>query len=178
MFNLSVHPLDTKRLIRFGFMITLLSRILPHPPNMTAMTSFTLLAGANLNIQSAITIVCVNLLLSDVILSVIYGYLPFGSWTLFALLGYISLVYGGRWMTSKGYNPIVVNSIASLVFWLWTNLGVWMTGHGYAPSPLGLLECYTMALPFLGLSILGDLLWLVVMVFSFKDVPQPMREVG
>jgi len=155
-----------------------LSRILPHPPNMTAMTSFTLLAGANLSTKSAIVVVCATLLLSDAILAAIYAYPLFGAWTLFALLGYISLIYDGRTIAGKGYNPIAVNIIASLGFWLWTNLGVWITGHWYAVSPLGLIECYTMALPFLGFSILGDLLWLGVMLFSFKGVVQPVSEVG
>ena len=173
MVNLSVNKLNIKSFVCLGFLMALTSRLLPHPPNMTAMNSFAILAGANLTNRFAIGMVSVTLLLSDLLLSTIYGYSPFGSWTLFALTGYIILVYAGSLLSGKSYNAMLINIAGSLFFWLWTNLGVWFCGRGYAFSVLGLIECYTLGLPFLVFSLLGDLLWMAVMVFSFSHASLP-----
>lgn len=51
---------------------------------------------------------------------------------------------------------------ASLAYWLWTNLGVWLTSGIYAKNLAGLANCYVAALPFLQNAMLGDLIWTTV----------------
>ena len=56
--------------------------------------------------------------------------------------------------------------ISSLVFFIVTNFGVWLSGY---PLTLeGLLLCYTMAIPFFINSIVGDLFFSYVLKYSFK----------
>ncbi len=47
----------------------------------------------------------------------------------------------------------------SLVFFLTTNFAVWVVGGLYTHTVQGLVQCYTMALPFLRPTLVGDLAW-------------------
>ena len=44
----------------------------------------------------------------------------------------------------------------SVAFFAWTNFGVWLLSGMYPHTAPGLVACYTLALPFLRNSLLGD----------------------
>ncbi len=173
MFNLPSYPLHTKRFIGLGLLISVLSRIIPHPPNMTAVTAFSLLAGAHLTKSVAISIIVANVLLSDLLLSLFHGYAAIGPWTVFTLTGHLIAVYVGQRLIHQGA-WLEASLLSSIGFWLWSNLGVWLTTTLYSSTLTGLFACYTAALPFLVLSIFGDLLWLAVLVYGFARAAPPL----
>jgi hypothetical protein len=47
--------------------------------------------------------------------------------------------------------------LSSLIFFIVSNFGTWLIGYPHTIE--GLLMCYTLAIPFFGYSILGDLFW-------------------
>ncbi|MFN7098516.1 MAG: DUF6580 family putative transport protein, partial [Gammaproteobacteria bacterium] len=52
-------------------------------------------------------------------------------------------------------------------YWLWSNLGVWLAGW-YSYSISGLLNCYSMALPFLSHALLGNVCWFALCSLLLK----------
>lgn len=86
------------------------------------------------------------------------------TWTGFV----IPSVLGGllrRWLSASGQPPQNKNRLIKIlgggvggsllsviIFYIWTNFGVWLTGFGFKMYPMtfqGLMKCYYMALPFL-----------------------------
>jgi len=58
--------------------------------------------------------------------------------------------------------------LGSLSFFIVTNFGVWLIG--YPKTWTGLIECYTLALPFFRNSLLGDFFYSGLMIFGYKFV--------
>jgi hypothetical protein len=53
--------------------------------------------------------------------------------------------------------------VSSVVFFLVTNFGVWTSDMFYEMNFNGLIQCYTMALPFFRNSLAGDLFYAAAM---------------
>ena len=77
---------------------------------------------------------------------------------------------------------LVTCSLAmSLLFFLTTNLGVWLWFNTYERSVAGLLQCYVQALPFFRYTLSGDLIFACLLFGShafamhYLRAPQPVR---
>lgn len=153
-----------------------MSRLLPHPPNFTPIAAVALFGAAYFKPRwLAVFIPLLSLWISDLILNnAVYaeyadGFVWFtgsliwiyGSFLLISLLGFFTLqnITAGR--------VIGVSLIASVLFFLISNFGVWVSSGIYPISAEGLLSCYTAALPFFGNTILGDLCYSGAMFASF-----------
>jgi hypothetical protein len=58
--------------------------------------------------------------------------------------------------------------LSSIGFFIITNFGVWILS--YPKSWTGLIECYTLAIPFFRNSLLGDFFYSGVMILGFNYV--------
>ena len=60
--------------------------------------------------------------------------------------------------------------LSSVLFFIVTNFGVWLTGGGwfYPKTLQGLIECYTLAIPFFRNSLAGDLVYTGVLFSLFE----------
>ncbi|TGM26175.1 hypothetical protein EHQ82_04560 [Leptospira selangorensis] len=132
---------------------TVISRILPHPPNFTPILAVSLFSGAYLTDRKlAIVVPILAMLVSDFYLGfhdlmpVVYGFMV------------LSVIFGKRIGTSvsKSFGYTVVGSI---LFFIITNLAVWVTSGMYSLDLVGLRQCFVMAIPFFQNSILGDLVY-------------------
>ncbi len=137
-----------------------LTRLLPHPPNVTAVGALALFAGARFASPWRATLVALGAMaLSDLALQIALGVgwhatLP----VVYAAVG--GTVWLGRGLLGRrhGAVPVVGASLlASTLFFLVTNLGVWALTDFYPHDPAGLLAAYVAALPFFGNTLLGDL---------------------
>ncbi|MBP7088351.1 MAG: hypothetical protein KBB01_03525 [Candidatus Omnitrophica bacterium] len=144
-------------LIIFLFIFGIILRLIPHLPNFAPITAIALFSGAYLNKKYSLWVPISLYIISDLIIGlhqlVIFTW---GSVLLITLLG--RLIQKRR--------SLIVNSfyalISSLVFFIISNFGVWLNGwYGYTYS--GLVECYIMAIPFLRLSLLADLLFIILL---------------
>ena len=155
--------------IIFYVLLSVLSRLIPHPANMTAMTNLSLYAGARLGRRTALVMTVASLFLSNWYFSIIYHYAFFSITSFFMFSGFIGITLFGRHAikdtTLKNIFPTVL--VASFGYWLWTNLGVWLQGS-YPMSLSGLMTCFVMALPFLKNALIGDVAWMLV-VFGLLD---------
>jgi hypothetical protein len=146
-------------------LIAAISRVVPHFPNVTAMTAVSLLAGTQFSRKISLFIVLCALVLSDVLLAYGFGYAVFGSWTLFTYSGFLLIALFGKLAAQKKtiylFGFIICSSLG---FWLWTNFGTWLCSGMYQKSFAGFITCYVAALPFLRNALIGDVIWLAVLI--------------
>ena len=134
----------------------ILSRFLPHPPNFTPIAAIALLSSKGFNNRWVVFLIpIVSLFISDLFIG-LHATIPFVyiSFILIALLG----------LYVKKINIVSV-LISSTIFFLVSNFGVWLLY--YPNSTEGLVQCYTLALPFFLNTVLGDLVYGALLIYPF-----------
>ena len=161
-----------KRHLLVGFLLAAISialagRLIPHPPNFTPVGAVALFAGMYFARKSrwALLLPIAVIFLTDLaigfydakLMAVVYGsFLFYG-------------VFGLLVKEKKNIGTIVLATLAgSFLFYLTTNFAVWAFSPFYAPTLEGLMLSYTMALPFLKYTLLGDLFFVGVFVGSYE----------
>lgn len=147
--------------------IAALLRLLPHPPNVAPIAAMALFGGVYLNKKYALILPLLALFISDLFIG-FYG-APMMSFVYgsFLLTGYIGLFLKSH---KKPSMIIAAALFSSLFFYLITNFGVWLATPLYPKTLSGLLNCYTMAIPFFRNTILGDLLYTGVFFGTYEIV--------
>ena len=56
----------------------------------------------------------------------------------------------------------------SVIFFILTNLGVWISSTFYPKTVAGLVECYAMAVPFFSNTLLGSFFYTVIMFGGYE----------
>lgn len=159
-----------KKLALLWVIFGVLGRLIPHFPNVTPMTSLCLFCGSKLSRLVGFLSLLLTLFVSDLLLALILGYPIFSMWTLFTYSGFaVIMLISSKLKYSARILPGYLLA-SSLGFWLWTNFGVWLTSAIYTKSFVGLIACYTAALPFLRNAIIGDLLWGAIIFGSYSLV--------
>ena len=134
-------------------------RLIPHPPNFAPITAMALFGGLNFqNKKLAYAIPILAMIVSDL-------FLGFYSISIFVYLSFIAVTYIGTTIKSINISNIF---LSSLLFFIITNLGVWILG--YPMTIEGLLTCFTLALPFFGYALAGDLFFSLLFKYGFKSV--------
>ena len=151
---------NKKQLILLSFIIVAaLFRLFPHLPNVTPITAMALFSGVYFgNKKYAFVLPLLAMFLSDL-------FLGFSGITLFVYTAFILVSYIG--FASKKMN-IKTILLSSLSFFLITNFGVWLIG--YPKTMTGLLECYTLAIPFFRNALIGDFFFAGILYFGFEFV--------
>jgi len=130
-----------------------LSRLIPHPYNLSAIGGLALFAGAQSKERPWLSLAPLfSLFLGDLFLG-FHSTLPFvyGAFILNLALGYFLL------QSQSVLRLFTTSLLASSLFFFVTNAGVWMVQSLYPKTFAGLLECYIAALPFFGATMTGDL---------------------
>ena len=134
-------------------------RLIPHPPNFAPITAMALFGGLNFqNKKLAYAIPILAMIVSDL-------FLGFYSISIFVYLSFIAITYIGTTIKKINISNIF---LSSLLFFIITNLGVWILG--YPMTIEGLLTCFTLALPFFGYALAGDLFFSLLFKYGFKSV--------
>ena len=146
--------------VKYGVAVLLIlvaafSRLLPHPSNFTPLAAIALFGGVYLERRFAFVIPLLAMLVSDYVLGFYGGmYWVYGS---FVLIGII-----GIWLKNHKRPLYVLGGtlLSSVVFFIVTNFGVWMTpGSMYASNWGGLVDCYVATIPFFRNTVTGDVLF-------------------
>lgn len=143
---------NSERLALGLIVLGVLSRVIPHPPNVTAVVGVTLLgAHAIRSPWLAALIPLAVMALSDIVLG-------WHSSALFTYAGMLAGAFIGRGLLQR-LSVVRLGGaafLASLAFFVISNFGVYLGGYyGYGID--GLLACYVAAIPFWGCSLVGDL---------------------
>lgn len=146
--------------------INVLSRLIPHAPNVATIGATSLVMGAKYGVKKSMIVLFVSMLITDMVQglhSVMWA--TYGSFVIAILIG--------KWI-SKHYTQTRIISgtvLSSVIFFLVTNFAVW-----YAPNFMyektfsGLLECYGMAIPFFRNSLVGDMMYAGIFFGGFELV--------
>jgi hypothetical protein len=171
--------------LRTGIIIAIiglaaLSRLIPHPLNFTPIAGIGLFGAAYFSRKwMALLIPFAAMWISDLVINnivypIIYPqyyegftfftdgwYWMYGSFALIILLGFQTL------KKVKPTTLFAASLMASVLFFVITNFGTWMTGTLYAKTATGLMTCYTAAIPFFWNTLAGDLFYVSVMFGAF-----------
>ncbi len=147
--------------------IAALTRILPHPPNFTAVGAMALFAGACMsNRLLSLVVPMAALFITDL-------FLGFHN-TMWAVYGAVGITTMLGWIIRDRQNFLTVTgaSLASIaIFFFVTNAAMWLVGFfmtGFYPQTgAGLLMSIEAGIPFLNNSILSQLIYTGVMFGAF-----------
>lgn len=144
----------------------ILSRLIPHPANFTAVGGIALFSGSRFRFDKALLITSATMFLSDVLL----GFHPV-MWSTYAALG-IAVLLGRLCKKRKAIKLIIAMTLlSSVVFFLITNFAVWLLpGSTYPKTISGLLQSYILALPFFRNSLLGNFFYTTVFFGGYELV--------
>lgn len=129
-----------------------ISRFIPHPPNFTSLLALSFYVPAILGLKY-LPVLLISFAITDFVIGYHSG--TFFTWGSVFMIG-IMANYLSRNLITRLSGAL----LGALIFYLITNFGVWLSGM-YEYSIIGLMECYTLALPFFAYSVISTL------VFSF-----------
>lgn len=145
---------STSRVTIFFIVAAVCLRFLPHPWNMSPLTALALFSGAFLTTRRGITILLLILFVSDLFLG-FHSLIPV-TWGSFLLVIGLGKALKGR----LGPTSVILASLGgSIIFFLLTNLGVYLFTSLYPKTLAGLAACFTAAIPFFRNALLGDLIY-------------------
>jgi hypothetical protein len=138
-----------------------LTRVLPHPPNLVAVGAASLFSGARLSGWRAYVVPVAIMAITEPILAAMYGF-PVFTWVSPFVFGSfaVNVWIGSRLRHSESPWKIGAASLAgSTQFFLITNLAVWLWGggHQYPHTIVGFALCYLAGLPYFARTLAGDL---------------------
>jgi len=180
-------------------LLAALARLLPHPPNFAPVTALALFAAATLRPRwLGVALPLAAMFLSDALIHAgtrlgvwdgwIGGGTGFYHWTAIIYLTVAAVACLGFLLRDRlGVGSVALAALGgSLLFFVVTNFMVWSESlfggplAMYAPTWDGLVECYTMALPFYRTALMGDLFYCGVMfgglALAEKLAPHMVRE--
>lgn len=162
---------------RLGTLVAMLvmaaaTRLLPHPPNLTAMTALALFGGAFFTDKRlAFALPLAVLLITDIVLGVVWN------WSSMAVEPHMEVQYiafamiVGLGLTLRQNHGVVRTGVtavlASLLFFVVSNLGTWAFQSIYPKTFDGLVACYVAAIPFWRNTLAGDLLYTAILFGGF-----------
>ena len=135
-----------------------LFRLIPHPPNFTPIFAISVFAGIKFkdNLFSYLVPVFA-MLVSDAIIGFHSG----------MIIIYLAIIFSA--FISKKLNSMNTSVLGSCIsFYLITNFQVWIMSSNYPKSLTGILECYTLAIPFLGMTLLSTFFYSYILFYGYS----------
>lgn len=148
-------------------LIAAILRVIPHIPNFAPITAMALFGGTYLGKRYALTLPLLAMLLSDLVIgfdSIESRFTVYGSFLLIGLIG--------LWLKNhRSFQNIIFATISSSVlFFVITNFGVWAFGIMYPKTAVGLVACFTAAIPFFRNTMVGDMFYVAVLFGGYELV--------
>ncbi|MFC1647291.1 DUF6580 family putative transport protein [Patescibacteria group bacterium] len=151
----------------FGLIfIGVISRLIPHPPNMTTVGAMSLFTGSKYPLKKAIVVVLSTMLITDLFLG-LHG----AMWATYG--SFLAIVFIGKSISKKKNIAWIIGGslVSSFLFFIVTNFAVWLPNSSIYPKTLaGLTECYIMALPFFRNTIIGNLMYSTIFFTGFEMI--------
>lgn len=149
----------------FFIIAAVILRLLPHIPNFVPIAALALFGGVYLNNKYALIIPVVAMFVADYFIGFYNPILMVSVYGSFLIIGLI-----GLWVKNHKniQNIIGATLCGSILFFLITNFIMWliqpyMAQAIYPQTLQGLLDCYTMGLPFFRNTLMGDIFYVGIM---------------
>lgn len=138
------------------------ARLLPHPPNFTPIGGLALFSGSKISSRFGFIIPLLAMFISDV-------FLGFHSTMIYVYLSFMIIFFIGRLIKKIGVGQILLAGfVSSLLFFLITNFGVWLSTNMYLKNLNGLMNCYVNGLPFFRNTLIGDLVYSFGFFYGYR----------
>ena len=167
-------------------LIAAFSRIIPHYPNFTPLCAIALFGSKyfrNRNLAFLIPIVALwfsDVIINNFILSQYFEeftffysgfYWQYGSFILIALLG-------RKTLKNLSFLKLIGVSISSsLLFFIISNFGVWVSSSFYSKDIMGLIACYIAAIPFYFGTLSGSVFYSFFLFGSYELLSKNISKV-
>ena len=158
-------------------LIASFSRLITHIPNFTPLGAIALFGGAYFkNKFHAFLIPISSLFISDLIINNLFLNTYFETFTwlypgfLWQYSSFCIIILIGHFFLKKlSLKRIFLSTItSSLLFFIITNFGVWISGSLYPLNINGLIKCYVLAIPFFKGTLLGFLFYSSFLFGAFE----------
>lgn len=141
------------------FLALAASRFIPHPPNFTSLIALSFYMPAIFG-RKFIPVLMICFMFTDLIIG-IHNTVLF-TWGSVLIIGLMSIHF------KNGISKRILGSLAgAIIFYLISNFGVWILG-AYEYSLKGIIECYTLALPFFTHTVISTLVFASVIEVLIK----------
>jgi hypothetical protein len=146
--------------ICLGILIALsASRFIPHPPNFTSLLALSFYVPVLFGLRY-LPVLIISFAITDLIIGYHSG--THWTWGSVLIIGLMSQYF------SKNINLRLIGSLfGAFIFFLVTNFGVWTSGM-YSFTVDGLIECYTLAIPFFTFSLISTTIFSLLIETGFK----------
>jgi len=154
-------------------LILVFSRLIPHPPNFTPIIAVALLSGYFFkNIYLSLGILLLSMLLAD-------AFIGFYSNILFVYFSLLMITFIFNKISEKinFKNLFIYGFASSVIFFIISNFGVWLlespgvNNIPYERNFNGLIQCYILAIPFFGNTLLSTLIFSYPAIYIYKSLP-------
>ena len=144
-------------------LIISLSRIIPHPYNFTPLLAVGIFSGFYFRkFIVGLFVTILAMFIGDL-------YLGFHNTMFFTYIALIVPVALGVFIERFKFTEIVITGVLSSVgFFLITNFGAWLTLDMYEKNFAGLMNSYTLAIPFFQNTLISTFLYLFLFKILFK----------
>jgi len=171
-------------LLTVGAMLT---RVLPHPPNVTPMTAICLFSGMALGFRFlSFLLPFIVLYASDFLINNTFGrafitdtseviwWTDFMNWTYGS---YFLIILGSAFFLKKATTKSVILTAfgSGVIFFLLTNFSSWIGFSFYPKTMSGLLLCLEAGIPFFRISIIGDIAFALILFWSYQAITRPRQ---
>ena len=139
------------------------SRFIPHPPNFTSLIALSFYIPLIFGIKF-LPILVLSFIITDYFIG--FHHVTLFTWGSVFLIGLISNYF------SNNITKRLIGVLGGVfIFYFITNFGVWSLGS-YGYSFVGLINCYILAIPFLGNSIVSTFLFsgLIEIFINKKEI--------
>ena len=141
------------------FLALAMSRFIPHPPNFTSLLALSFYVPVLFGLRY-IPVLLVSFVITDLVIGYHSG--THWTWGSVLIIGLMSQYF------SKNINLRLVGSLfGAFIFFLITNFGVWISDM-YSLTVNGLIECYTLAIPFFTYSLISTILFSLLIETGYK----------
>jgi hypothetical protein len=124
----------------------------------------------------ALLVLGIGMLLGDLFLARLHGYAALSWVTPFIYAGFFVQALLGRLLRASRGGALLAAIGGSLGFFALSNLGVWVASGMYAHTGSGLAACYVAALPFLGRTLFGDVIWTLLLTVAYQQMAPRMGQ--
>lgn len=144
-------------------MLGVISRLIIHLPNFTPVIALALFGGVYLRKRQAVILPVLIMIIADLFIGIDATF-PF-TWGSMAAIALI-----GLWVRkNKNFTAVAGSSLlSSALFFLVTNFGVWLVLNMYPRTLAGLIECYVMAIPFFGPTLVSTVVYTAVLFGGYE----------
>lgn len=148
-------------------LIGVVTRLVPHPANFTAVGAIGLFGGATVPKPFNYLLPLAVMFITDIFLG-----MHSTIWFVYASIILTSYI-GEKVIINGTFGRKLTGSVLSAtVFFIVTNFGVWLTTGMYAKTFYGLVQCYIAGVPFFRNMLLAD----IIFTFAFFAIYNYLKE--